>query len=180
MNIAHLIKQKSYEKVKYILRRHPITFVPQILLFAASVILPVLVYLMITNLYPALLEKEAAFAATIIAGSIYYLSVLLFFLGNFIDFYLDVWIITNDRIVDIEQFGLFSRTISELDLYRLQDVTADIHGFFSTLFKYGTLTVKTASTNLNIVFRNVPNPNGVRQHLLELANEDFKYHREQD
>ena len=88
MNIAHLIKQKSYEKVKYILRRHPITFVPQILLFAASVILPVLVYLMITNLYPALLEKEAAFAATIIAGSIYYLSALLFFLGNFIDFYL--------------------------------------------------------------------------------------------
>ena len=60
---------------------------------------------------------------------------------------------TNDRIVDIEQHGLFSRTISEVDLFRIQDVTVDIHGIIATLLNYGNLTVKTASDNIHIIHR---------------------------
>ncbi|MDP2692422.1 MAG: PH domain-containing protein [bacterium] len=179
MNISYLIKQKSYEKVKFALRRHPITFIPQLLLLTVALVVPALVYLMISNIYPELFDSERLYALGIIAGSIYYLSVLLFGYGSFIDFYLDVWIVTNDRVVDIEQFGLFSRTISELDLFRIQDVTTDVHGLFSTIFKYGDVTLKTASTNLSIVFKNVPDPNHIRMQLLELAHEDFKYHRGQ-
>ncbi|OGH78624.1 MAG: hypothetical protein A2469_02605 [Candidatus Magasanikbacteria bacterium RIFOXYC2_FULL_40_16] len=176
MNVAYIIKQKSYEKVKYVLRRHPFTFVPYILIFIAALVVPALVYLMIKNIYPGLFSNEALYTAGVLSASIYYLSVLLLGYGNFIDFYLDVWIVTNDRIVDIEQFGLFSRTISELDLFRIQDVTTDTHGFFATIFKYGNVTVKTASTNLSLVFRNVPDPNEIRRDLLNLAHEDFKYH----
>lgn len=179
MNVSYLIKQKSYEKVKFILRRHPITFVPHIILFVASLAVPALVYLMISNIYPQLFDNEALYATIVIIGSIYYLSALLFGYTNFIDLYLDVWIVTNDRIVDIEQFGLFSRTISELDLFRIQDVTTDTHGFFATIFKYGNVTVKTASTNMSLVFKNVPDPNKIRMALLKLAHEDFKYHKGQ-
>lgn len=179
MNVAYLIKQKSYEKVKYVLRRHPITFIPQLLIFIASLVVPILVYLMISNIYPALFDNEALYAAGALAGSIYLLSALLFGYGSFIDFYLDVWIVTNDRVVDIEQFGLFSRTISELDLFRIQDVTTDTHGMFATIFKYGDVTLKTASTNMSIVFKSIPNPNQIRMALLELAHDDFKYHRGQ-
>lgn len=179
MNISHLIKQKSYEKVKYILRRHPITFVPQLLLFIVALVVPALVYLMIANIYPDIFNNRPLFATGVLSGSIYYLSVLLFGYGSFIDFYLDVWIVTNDRIVDIEQFGLFSRTISELDLFRIQDVTTDTSGFFATIFKYGDVTVKTASTNMSLIFKSIPNPNKIRMELLDLAHEDFKYHRDQ-
>ena len=133
---------------------------------------------MISNIYPTLFDSEVIYATGIIAGSIYFLSALLFGYGTFIDFYLDVWIITNDRIVDIEQFGLFSRTISELDLFRIQDITTETQGFFATIFKYGNVTIKTASTNLSLVFKNVPNPNHIRSELLQLAHEDFKYHRD--
>jgi membrane protein YdbS with pleckstrin-like domain len=178
-NVSYLIKQKSYEKVEYVLRRHPITFLPFIILFLVLCSIPVILYFMITSIYPTLVESEIVYAVSVLLGSVYYLSVLVFTFTHFIDFYLDVWIVTNDRLVDIEQFGLFSRTISELDLFRIQDVTADIHGFFATIFKYGNLTVKTASTNVNIVFHNVPNPNKIRQEILLLANEDYKYHRGQ-
>ena len=178
MNVANLIKKKSYEKVEYVLRRHAFTFIPQIILFIGSFIFPILIYLMINNLFPTLLNNTQLFAAAVLVASIYYLSILLLLYTQFVDFYLDVWIVTNDRIVDIEQFGLFSRTISELDLFRIQDVTADVKGMFATLFKYGDLLVKTASNNPSIVFRNIPNPNYVRQHLLELANSDYRYHRD--
>lgn len=177
MNVSYLIKQKSYEKVKYIVRRHPFTFVPQILLFTILGVLPVGIYFMIASMFPTLLSSQQIYALSILLGSTYYLCVLLFFFTSFVDFYLDVWIVTNDRIIDIEQFGLFSRTISELELFRIQDVTTNVHGIFATIFKYGDVVVQTASTNINIKFHNIPEPNIIRQNLLELAHEDYKYHR---
>ena len=49
-------------------------------------------------------------------------------------------------------------------------------GVFAPLFQYGNVTVTTASVNLNIVFRHVPRPNEIREALLQLADEDRKFH----
>ena len=176
MHISGLIKQKSYEKVVHVLRRHPITFVPTLLLLLILLAIPAILYFVIGGIFPTLLENKILYPISIIAASIYYLSILLFFFAQFIDFYLDVWILTNDRIVDIEQFGLFSRTISELDLFQIQDVTTDVHGFFHTFFHFGDVSVKTASTNVNVNFYNIPNPNKIRHELLQLAHDDRKFH----
>ena len=181
MILSHLIRQKPYEKIEYLLRRHPITFVPQILLFFLLMAIPFVVYLLINNLYPTLLDQmnsKIAFPLGVLLASIYYLGLYLFFYSQFIEFYLDMWVVTNDRIVDVEQKGLFSRTISELDLYRVQDVTVDMNGIFPSLFKYGHVKVKTASQNLGIVFHNVPNPNEIREALIQLSDADRKHHQE--
>jgi|SRR3989344_5528785 len=176
MHLSNLIHQKSYEKVNFILRRHPLTFLPQIGLFLLLLSLPIFVYFIITASFPTLFASDKLFAAAVLTASVYYLSVYLFFFMHFIDYYLDIWIVTNDRIVDVEQFGLFSRTISELDLFRVQDVTTDVHGLFPTFFNYGDVSVKTASQNLDIIFRAVGNPNHIRQELLQLADIDRQYH----
>jgi len=176
MGISILIKQKSYERIEYVLRRHPITFVPILLLFLVLLAVPAIVYLMINALFPTLFGGPIIFPLSVMLASAYCLGICLFFYSQFVDFYLDVWIVTNDRIVDIEQFGLFSRTISELDLFHIQDVTTDVHGFFATIFRYGNVSVKTASSNVDIVFRNVPNPNKIREHLVILSHEDRRFH----
>ena len=176
MDVSHLIKQKSYEHVVYVLRRHAFTFIPKIILFIVLALVPVLVHFMIDTLFPRLFLHDAVFAIGVLLGSLYYLSILLFFYTQFIVFYLDMWVVTNDRVVDVEQFGLFSRTISELDLFRIQDVTTDVHGLFATLLKYGNVAVKTASSNVHINFKDVPNPNKVREDLIRLSHEDRKYH----
>lgn len=178
MNINYLIKQKSYEKIEFLLRRHPITFVPIAFLFIILMLIPVAIYFLINNLYPHLLEGAIFMPISVLFASIYYLSVYLFFYAQFIDFYLDMWIVTNDRIVDIEQHGLFSRTISEVDLFRIQDVTVDVHGFFPTIFHFGNVTVKTASDNIHIIFYNVEHPNKIRQTLIQLSDEDAKHHHD--
>ena len=176
MQIAHLIKQKSYEKIEYFLRRHPLTFVPIFAIFIILMLVPAALYFLLNNLFPQLLTGELSYPVLVLFASVFYLSVYLFFYGQFIDFYLDLWIVTNDRIVDIEQHGLFSRSISELDLYNIQDVTVEISGFFHTMFKYGDLHVKTASDNSQVIFRDIPNPNEVRQALIELSEQDRKFH----
>lgn len=176
MQVSFLIKQKPYEKIEYYLRRHSITFIPILATFIILMLVPVAMYFLINNLFPQLLTGQFSYPVLVLFASIFYLSIYLFFYGQFIDFYLDVWIVTNDRIVDIEQHGLFSRSISELDLYNIQDVTVEVTGFFATMFKYGNLNVKTASSNSQIIFRNIPNPNEVRQELVQLAENDRKFH----
>ena len=127
MRVAKLIEKKSYERVEHILHRHAITFLPMIALLLLLLAAPMAIVLITQQAYPELLISEISRTFTILMLSVFYLSMVLFFFARFIDFYLDLWVITNDRIVDVEQFGLFSRTVSELDLFRIQDVTTDVH-----------------------------------------------------
>lgn len=176
MHLSTFIGQKSYERVEYILRRDPITFVPRAIFLTLLIVLPLLLALMTMSQFPSLLQNQSVFAASIIGGSIYLLSVLVIFHTIFIDFYLDISIVTNDRIIDVTHTGLFSRKIAEFDLFRIQDVSADVHGLFASLFNYGNLHIKTASTTADLVFNNIPNPNFLRGELIRLSNEDRKFH----
>ncbi len=175
-HLSDIIKQKSYEKILYLLRRHPITFLPHVFLFVILTAIPFIMYVFLSSYFSDLFSDPVYFPLLVLSASIYMLSILLFFYTEFIIFYLDIWIVTNDRIVDIEQHGLFSRSTSELDLFRIQDVTSDTHGLIATIFKYGTVTVKTASNNVHIVFRNVKNPDKIREDLIHYSDIDRKFH----
>ncbi len=86
-----------------------------------------------------------------------------------IDYYFDVWIVTNQRIVNIEQKGLFVRDIAELQITRVQDVTSEIRGLIPTLLDYGDVYVQTAGEQRRFVFRQVPRPNQIRDAIIQLS-----------
>ncbi len=176
MPLSSLIHIKPYEKIIHALRRHPITFLPTILLFLALILVPLALYIMIINMFPDWLYGPISYPMLVLLASVYYLSICLFFYSYFVDFYLDMWIITNDRLIDIEQTGLFARTIAEVDLYQIQDVTSDVRGFFPSFFNYGTLSLQTAGTIPKFIFYNIPRPHKLREEILALASEDKKYH----
>lgn len=176
MHVTQLIKQKSYEHVVHVLHRHWFTFLPKVILLLVLGSVPFGIFLLINTLFPAVFQSELGYVIGVLFASLYLLSVLLFFYTDSVIFYLDMWVVTNDRIVDIEQIGLFSRTISELDLFRIQDVTTEVHGFFPTLFNYGTVKIKTASENLDIVFKDISRPNQIREELIQLSHVDRRYH----
>jgi len=172
--------QKSYEKVVYLLRRHWITFFGSAFFYAILLAIPLGFYVFIGYAFPDILANlltgQVLFPIVVLAVSIYYLSIWLFLFTGFIDYYLDLWTVTTDRIVSIEQEGLFSRTISEVDLYKIQDVTSEVNGFLPTVFNYGTIYIQTATEKERFVFEQVPNPNEIRERILGLAEEDRKYH----
>jgi hypothetical protein len=176
MHISHFIKQKSYEQIVHVLRRHPITFIPTILLFIALLAIPIILYTITKNAFPDFVSNTQMYPLFVLGGSIYYLSTYLFFYAHFIDYYLDIWIVTNDRIIDNEQHGLFHRTTTELELHSIEDVTSQVSGILGTFFKYGDLTIKTSSVTTTIVFRQIPNPEKIRGELIHRADEDRRYH----
>ncbi len=176
MNLSHFTRQKSYEHVEYVLRRHWFTFLPVVFSFLAMILLPIGVYFGIQYLFPDLLTGPMITPILILLASGFLLFALMFFYIQFIDYYLDIWIVTNDRIIDTEQKGLFARTVTELELFQIQDVTTNVTGFFPTILKYGDLVIATASNTSTIIFHDIPNPEFIRQEIVRLAEVDRSYH----
>lgn len=173
MHLDELIHQKKDEKIIFALRRHPLTFVPIAIMFAFLLFVPIAIFIIIYNIFPDLLASPAAYPLLVLAASAYYLYTFLFFTIRFLEYYLDLWTVTNKRIVDIEQHGLFSRTTTELELHNIQDVTVEQHGVFATFFNYGDVHVKTASLNTEIIFFQVKAPNDIRKEMIKLTG-DFR------
>lgn len=94
--------------------------------------------------------------------------ILALLMYGFVDFYLDVYIITDRRIVDIAQNGLFKREIAELNLRQIQDVNATVNGFASTLLHFGDVQIQTAAEMPNFIFRSIPHPYEVSKKILDL------------
>lgn len=167
-----LPNQEPGEEIIKIIKRDLFILVKKIALFLLLNILPLMFcYLAILN-NPDLLAGELSWPLVILGASIYYLFMWLFFFFSFVDYYLDIWIVTNRRIIDIEQNGLFSRTVSEQKLERIQDVTSEVKGFFPTVFAYGNVYIQTAGEKERFHFRQIPNPDAVRDLLIKLADDN--------
>jgi uncharacterized membrane protein YdbT with pleckstrin-like domain len=87
----------------------------------------------------------------------------------FTQYFLNAWIITNQRIVEIEQQGFFNREVSSLLLNRVQDVTIDTRGLVHSLLDIGDINVQTAGTIDRFTMDNVADPPVLRDMILEHA-----------
>ena len=116
-------------------------------------------------------------SALILLVPTYLLSILGLLIYGFVDYYLDVYIVTDRRIVDISQNGLFKRNISELNLRQIQDVNATVQGFAATLLHFGDLYIQTASETPNFVFQSIPHPYEISKKILDL-HEAYMQHTE--
>jgi uncharacterized membrane protein YdbT with pleckstrin-like domain len=86
-----------------------------------------------------------------------------------VDYYFDVWIITNERIVNIEQKGFFNREVSELQFSRIQDVTSVVDGFIPTMLNFGDVYVQTAAEEKRFAFRQIPDPYTIKDMVMQLS-----------
>ena len=72
--------------------------------------------------------------------------------------------------MNIDQKGLFSRVVSELELEKIQDVTTDVRGMIPTFLNFGDLFVQTAAEQVRFRFHNVPDPYAVKDLIMNLQN----------
>jgi uncharacterized membrane protein YdbT with pleckstrin-like domain len=149
------------EKIIFLIRHH--WFIPfKIIIFYFSfAAIPFLAFFLLKTFSPEMLEEFSQGLANLIlilGLSSYYLLVLLFFFHSWLDYYLDLWIITDRRVIDIEQKGLFSRKIAEHKLSRIQDVSSEVQGILPTLLHYGNVKIQTAGEEQLFIFEDVPHP----------------------
>lgn len=104
-------------------------------------------------------------------GSIWLLIFWMRIVGIWIDYYLDVWVITNKHILDREQRGFFNRKTSVFRLENIQDITTETRGFIPTFFLFGDIHVQTAGESEEFVMHGISNPKYVREIILQAQNE---------
>ncbi|MCX6739873.1 MAG: PH domain-containing protein [Candidatus Parcubacteria bacterium] len=174
-------RQKD-ENLVLFLRRHPIIIFSRWAVYLFLGLIPPFFYYFISINYPDVLTHPLGYPVLLLLACSLYLFIALFFLNAFIDYYLDVWIVTDRRIINIEQRGLFNREIAEHTLERVQDVSALQKGIFQTFFSYGDVHVQTAGEIQRFIFRQIDNPfevvrvlnNLIHKHEAEFDNRLFE------
>src|SRR3989344_6600403 len=93
-----------------------------------------------------------------------------FFVG-WTNYYLDVWVITNRRILDIEQHSFFTREVSEFRLDRVQDITVQVRGLLAEFFDFGDVHVQTAGEAHEFIISRAPHPYRVKDAINRAVDE---------
>lgn len=78
----------------------------------------------------------------------------------------DSLVITSMRVIHINQKSLFSRSVVEMPLSKIQDITYEVQGMRASVFNYGKVEITSAGNSLNIEC--MPDPEDVRDVLFQL------------
>lgn len=159
------------EKVISVIHRDAFIAIKRVIFFLLLLVLPLILMVMIRTLFPDVIFTTWMWPMILLAASAYLFFIWLLFFFSLIDYFLDVWIITDQRIIDVRQHGFFSRSISEMRLSRIQDVSSEQHGFMPTLLHYGNVIVQTASDSNKLFFEEVAHPEHIRDVLMRLTAE---------
>jgi len=86
---------------------------------------------------------------------------------------MDIWIVTNQRIIDSTQQGFFNRTISEINLGNIQDTSIVVSGLIPTTMNFGDVEVQSAGEVVHFKFRQVASPQNVKD-VISKAMKEYK------
>lgn len=154
------------EKVLLLKRHHPVTQLGFILYVLTMLALPLCLYLISIYIWQITFTKLLLDIFLFIA-SLYLLFLLLITFYIIIDYYLDIWIITDQRIISVEQKGIFKRVITEVQYERIEDITSDVSGLLGTYFGFGTIYIQTAGESERMILRQVSEPIETRRIISE-------------
>ncbi|HRZ95446.1 MAG TPA: PH domain-containing protein [Candidatus Moranbacteria bacterium] len=163
----HFEGQKSDEQILIVLHRFWFDILSQFFVIFAMLFILIGSFIWLPLFFPELQNESARKFFLFLENTFFMLLWIISFLV-WIDYYFDVWIVTDRRIVNIEQKGLFSRTISELELEKVQDITTNVHGVIPTFLNYGDLQVQTAAEQEKFLFHNIPDPYSVKDLIMNL------------
>ncbi len=171
--------QEKTEKVILIVRLHwSVLILPFIFGTIATVAVSGFAYLVLQNGFSSAsipfadLIFRAIFSLTILFG-------ILYIFSSWLTRYLNVFILTNEHIVDIKQIAFFSRKISTLSLDSIEDVTIQKKGILPSLFDFGDVMIQTAGELPNFTLKMIADPEGVQRAIMEAKENYHTGHRPQ-
>lgn len=157
--------QLGGEKIILLLRRHPITQVKKFLLSILMLIGP-----WFLTKFPMIEFLPFRFQFIIIL--MWYLLTFAFMLENFLSWYFNVYMITDERVIDIDFYNLIYKEISDAEIENIEDVTLVMAGVLQTIFNYGSVMIQTAAEVPRLQFEDIPNPALVVQVLKRMQLEE--------
>lgn len=162
-----LIETAANETILLTARKHWFVVMGDAIAVALFVTLPPLLWVLVVS---AGLVVPTVFMSGV-AHFVWLLMVLvgwIAFFAQWTGYYLDLWVVTDRRIFNLDQVGLFRRQATSCSLDRVQEITIETDGIWQTLFHFGTLIVETAGpTTEYITVYGLPHPERIRALIAE-------------
>lgn len=150
---ARFETQSSTERVILLLRAHPFTQIPWVVNTGFLVLL-----LIVSDFFLPLVLSGPQIVFINVFSIVFILSYAWI---NFLHWFFNVGLVTNERIVDIDFSQIIYKEVTATKLEKVEDVTSKSAGYFGSLFNYGDVFVQTAGTEVNIEFIEIPRPGDV-------------------
>lgn len=163
------------EKVLSTVRKHWFVITAELLgtLIASS--LPLIagsIFILLPQLHPETLILHQLLPFLIFGAAFWLLFTFLTAFMVWTHYFLDLWIITDRRIIVIDQIHFFKRNVSSFRLERLQDIKVQIDGVIPTLLNFGTIRAQTASVaENNFISTGMPDPRAIQARIQKATDE---------
>lgn len=154
--------QHDEEPVLLLLRQHPIVNLPWIFLTLFLVIAPIILLPVIPFL--DFLPGNYRFVAVL--G--WYIMVFGYALEQFLVWFFNIYIVTDERVIDYDFYNLLFKRVSEAKIENIEDITTSNNGLLQSVVDFGDIRIQTAAEIPEIEFERVPHPNLVAKFLSEM------------
>lgn len=155
----------SKEHIVLLLRKHWVTNLRWMVIVFLMILAPVLV--LWGGLFNQVPERFQ-----IVGLLFWYLVTTAYALEQFLSWFFNVYIVTDERVFDVDFNNLVHRQISDANLDQIQDVTSTIGGVIRTALNYGDVVIQTSAEIVQIEFLAVPKPDRVAAVIRELRVEE--------
>jgi hypothetical protein len=164
--------QRPTEKIFMVIRKHVIVYVRILAAFLITVVAPLVIFLTIWFKYYPYSQNPNLGVSIGLFACIYILFGMLLACIAWINEQFDLFIITNERLIDITQVSILRRTVSSTPLKHIQDATSDVSGVFPTILNYGNIEIQTAAGDASVFYMDrIPDPAFVARAILNHVRE---------
>ena len=153
------------EQILLLLRRAVITNIPWVLVALLMIIAPIFF-----SAFPPYMLLPSRFQ--LVTVLLWYLLTTAFILEQFLGWYFNVFIVTDERVIDVDFKNLVYKNISAAKIEHVEDVTAETSGAIPSFFNFGTVTLQTAGSVPEFEIRDTPWPSKVAKFLHEMMMEE--------
>ena len=153
--------QEPDETVLFATHQHPLTFTKESLVLVVSILILVVVFYLQSGL----------------GGIFSYVFIVLLFvngyfmLKRYIIWRNSVYVVTDKRLIAVEQKNFFKRKMTEANLDKIQNVSHEINGFWQTIFNFGNVIIQTGGfSDKNMVLEQIHHPLSMQQEIMKIAS----------
>lgn len=146
------------EEVLFVFRKHPVVMRKGLVIASFAVLL---------GTVPALIKPETSYFFGGLALG--FLLAFIVFFPSWIAWYYSIFIVTDQRLIQITRRGLFNKTVVDLNLNQIQSMNYQVAGIQETLLKFGTIMIQTYMGDL--VIHEVHHPEKVQKTIANILRE---------
>lgn len=155
------------EEVLYVFRKHPIVMRKGLIFGSLGLLVGPLYTLILTYTNSANPPTMTFFYLSFLASLL--ISAILFF-PSWMSWYFSVFIVTNQRFIQISQSGFFNRSVVDMGLNQIQMVNYEVKGLQETVLGYGTIMMQTFVGDLVIHY--IHHPAKIQKRMLEILRDN--------